>query len=172
MDTRNLITNGNNYNVFADQFFERQNSYAVLSITADVQTVAANSAVKIDWTNTATKVLYGITQTDVNTGFRIDTKGIYLIDLIVPVNAALVAGAQVSARLVVGATVVASSNIIYSNASSGSNCLLCLKAFLEVGDTPLFFDFDVRNSPNTSNLSAEFRNASLSISKIGSVQTY
>jgi hypothetical protein len=172
MDTRNIIANGNNYNVFADQFFERQSSYAVLSITAAVQSVPSGSNALIDWTSTSSKVLYGITQTDSNTGFRIATKGIYLVDLIVPVNAALVAGAQAVCRMVIGGTTVASSNIVYSSASSGSNCLLCLKAFLAVNDTPQFFNFVVDNSVNSGALPAEFRNASLSINKIGSIQTY
>jgi len=173
MDTRNVLTNGNNFNVYADQFFERQSSYAVLSITNDQQFVASGSNALIDWTNTTNKVLYGITQTDANTGFRIDTKGLYLIDLIVPVDAALVAGGQLYCNMVVGGgTIAARSNIIYSTASSGSNCLLNLKGFLLVADTPQFFDFVVINSANSGSLAASFRNASLSINKIGSVQTY
>lgn len=170
MDTRTLLSE-NNLDVLADQFFERQNAYACIPYQDFAQNVPAGTNVLIDWTNAPQRVLSGVVQQDSNTGFRVSSKGVYLVDCKIPIDAPLVNGAQCYAVMRLNGGLVAanqfSSNIIYANTGSGGNCLLFIKAFILVSNSPANFDFVVYNSANTSNSPASFRNCSMSIFKIG-----
>ena len=169
MDTRNLITNGNNYNVFADQFFERQDSYAVFSTVASTQTIPAGTNQLISYTDSFASATLGITFNANKTVFTLSTKGVYVVQAEISVDLPATAGCAGSIELLIDG-VSKGFDVAYANATAPTtNVKQTIKSFVIQGS----------NAPQTISLrgtatlgAAIFRYANLAIFKIGSVQTY
>jgi hypothetical protein len=169
MDTRNLITNGNNYNVFADQFFERQDSYAVFSTVASAQTVPAGTNQLISYTDAVASATLGITFNANKTVFSLSTKGVYVVQAEISCDLPATAGCQGTIELLVDG-ISKGYDVAYANSTT---------ALTSIKQTIKSFVIQGSNAPQTISLRAAtvvgpvlFRYANLAIFKIGSVQTY
>jgi len=169
MDTHNLITNGNNYNVFADQFFERQDSYAVFSTVASSQLIAAGTNQLISYADANISASLGITYNANKTVFTLSTKGVYVVQAEISVDLPASAGCQGSFELIVDGLSRGFDVAYASPTAPTANIKQTIKSFVIQGS----------NAPQNISLrgtatlgAAQFRYANLAIFKIGSLQTY
>jgi len=155
------------YSVYCNELFERQTALCIMGNNVNSQTVVPGTNQLVVWSDPASSIFEGVVLNP-NTVFTLSSRGVYLIDFSITVDAPAATGAQGQVTLLVNGT--GSGTDIAFSVPSGElaqgNIKLTIKGFVEqINDTPSTVSFNLSSTV----ASFVFRYANLSITKVGTI---